>query len=139
MDRSARLMLQPWAQVFAKGDMDAFLVKNIIPKLRGALSELVIDPYQQHLDQWNCVYEWKDLIPHHIMTGLLDKFFFPKWLDVLVYWLNRSPNYDQVTTWYMGWKGMMSDKLLAEPAIKGTFLIALQSFVFHHFTARGNV
>lgn len=119
-DRSARLMLQPWAQVFAKVDMEAFLVKNIIPKLQIALSELVINPHQQYLDKWNWVYEWKELIPAHIMAGLLDKFFFPKWLRVLALWLNHSPNYDQVTTWYMGWKGMLSDKLLAEPVIKGT-------------------
>ncbi|KYN43118.1 Tuftelin-interacting protein 11 [Trachymyrmex septentrionalis] len=124
-DRSARLMLQPWAEVFAKGDMEAFLVKNIIPKLQIALTEFVINPHQQHLDQWNWVYEWKELIPVHIMTGLLDKFFFPKWLQVLALWLNHSPNYDQVTTWYMGWKGMLNDKLLAEPVIKEHFKKAL--------------
>ncbi|KAK2579187.1 hypothetical protein KPH14_002709 [Odynerus spinipes] len=120
-DRSARLMLQPWAEVFAKGDMEAFLVKNIIPKLQIALSEFVINPHQQHLDQWNWVIEWKELIPTHIMAGLLDKFFFPKWLQVLTLWLNHSPNYDQVTNWYMGWKGMLSDKLLAEPSVKEHF------------------
>ncbi|KAL0110405.1 hypothetical protein PUN28_013796 [Cardiocondyla obscurior] len=124
-DRSARLMLQPWAEVFSKGDMEAFLVKNIIPKLQIALSEFVINPHQQHLDQWNWVYEWKELIPVHIMAGLLDKFFFPKWLQVLALWLNHSPNYDQVTTWYMGWKGMLSDKLLTEPVIKEHFKKAL--------------
>lgn len=122
-DRSARLMLQPWANVFAKGDMEVFLVKNIIPKLQIALSEFVINPHQQHLDQWNWVYEWKELIPSHIMAGLLDKFFFPKWLQVLALWLNHSPNYDQVTNWYMGWKGMLSEKLLAEPLVKGKYLI----------------
>ncbi|KYQ55054.1 Tuftelin-interacting protein 11 [Trachymyrmex zeteki] len=94
-DRAARLMLQPWTEVFAKGDMEAFLVKNIIPKLQIALSEFVINPHQQHLDQWNWVYEWRELIPVHIMAGLLDKFFFPKWLQVLALWLNHSPNYDQ--------------------------------------------
>ncbi|XP_012287258.1 tuftelin-interacting protein 11 [Orussus abietinus] len=124
-DRSARLMLQPWAQVFHKGDMEAFLVKNILPKLQVALSEFVINPHQQHLDQWNWVYEWRELLPPHTMTGLLDKFFFPKWLQVLALWLNHSPNYDQVTNWYMGWKGMLNDKLLEEPVIKEHFKKAL--------------
>ncbi|XP_071871331.1 tuftelin-interacting protein 11-like isoform X1 [Bombus fervidus] len=124
-DRSARLMLQPWSNVFAKGDMEAFLVKNIISKLQIALSEFVINPHQQHLDQWNWVYEWKDLLPSHIMTGLLDKFFFPKWLQVLALWLNHSPNYDQVTNWYMGWKSMLSEKILAEPLVKEHFKKAL--------------
>ncbi|XP_076299208.1 septin interacting protein 1 [Lasioglossum baleicum] len=124
-DRSARLMLQPWSNVFAKGDMEAFLVKNIIPKLQVALSEFVINPHQQHLDQWNWVYEWKELIPIHIMASLLDKFFFPKWLQVLALWLNHSPNYDQVTNWYMGWKSMLSEKLLSEPLVKEHFKKAL--------------
>ncbi|CAD1471179.1 unnamed protein product [Heterotrigona itama] len=125
-DRSARLMLQPWSTVFAKGDMEAFLVKNIIPKLQIALSEFVINPHQQHLDQWNWVYEWKELIPSHIMAGLLDKFFFPKWLQVLALWLNHSPNYDQVTNWYMGWKSMLSEKILTEPLVKEHFKKALE-------------
>ncbi|XP_063992743.1 tuftelin-interacting protein 11 [Diachasmimorpha longicaudata] len=124
-DRSARLMLQPWAEVFSKGDMEAFLVKNIVPKLQIALSEFVINPHQQHLDHWNWVYEWATLLPPHTMVGLLDKFFFPKWLQVLALWLNHSPNYDQITHWYMGWKNMLSEKLLAEPLVKDHFKKAL--------------
>lgn len=42
-------MLQPWKKAFEKGDMDAFLVKNILPKLQLAMSELIINPHQQHL------------------------------------------------------------------------------------------
>lgn len=124
-DRSARLMLEPWAQVFAKRDLEAFLVKNIVPKLQIALAEFIINPHQQHLDQWNWVYEWVTLLPVHTTVGLLDKFFFPKWLQVLALWLNHSPNYDQITHWYMGWKKMLNDKLLAEPVIKEYFKKAL--------------
>ncbi|XP_011690274.1 PREDICTED: tuftelin-interacting protein 11-like isoform X3 [Wasmannia auropunctata] len=76
-DKSAKLMLQPWVKVFAKRDMKAFLVKNIIPKLQIALFEFVINP-QEHSDQWKWVYEWEELIPVNIMAGLLEKFFFPK-------------------------------------------------------------
>ncbi|KAK0075500.1 hypothetical protein PV325_006813 [Microctonus aethiopoides] len=124
-DRSARLMLEPWSQVFSKGDMEAFLVKNILPKLQIALSEFVINPHQQHLDNWNWVFEWVTLLPIHTMVGLLDKFFFPKWLQVLAFWLNHSPNYDQITHWYMGWKKMLNDRLLSEPIIKDHFKKAL--------------
>ncbi|XP_071447563.1 tuftelin-interacting protein 11 [Hetaerina americana] len=125
-DRSARLMLTPWAKVFPKGDMDAFLTKNILPKLQVALQELQINLHQQHLDQWNWVMEWVDLIPLHIMTTLLEKFFFPKWLQLLSLWLSHSPNYDEVTNWYMGWKGMLSDAFLAQPQIKEQFHKALE-------------
>lgn len=125
-DRSARLMLEPWAEVFTQGDLEAFLVKNIVPKLQIALSELVINPHQQILDQWHWVYEWKELLPKHTMVGLLDKFFFPKWLQILALWLNSSPNYDEITHWYLGWKGMLSEKLLAEPVISEYFKKALE-------------
>ncbi|KAJ8667917.1 hypothetical protein QAD02_009580 [Eretmocerus hayati] len=125
-DRSARLMLQPWSQVFSKSDMDVFLVKNILPKLQVALSELVINPHQQHLDQWNWVYEWKDMMPVYTMAALLDRFFFPRWLQVLGLWLNHNPNYEQVTDWYTGWKSLLSEKLLAEPLVKEHFKKALE-------------
>ncbi|XP_046394091.1 tuftelin-interacting protein 11 [Ischnura elegans] len=125
-DRSARLMLTPWASAFPRGDMDAFLAKNILPKLQVALQELQINPHQQHLDHWNWVMEWVDLIPVHMMTSLLEKFFFPKWLQILSLWLSHSPNFDEVTNWYMGWKGMLSDPFHAQPQIKEQFHKALE-------------
>ncbi|XP_014226937.1 tuftelin-interacting protein 11 [Trichogramma pretiosum] len=124
-DHSAKSILQPWVSVFAKGDLDAFLVKHILPKLQQVLQAFVINPHSQMLEQWHWVYDWKDLIPNHIMASMLDKFFFPKWLQVLGIWLNHSPNYEQVTNWYTGWKKMLSDKLLAEPIIKEHFRRAL--------------
>ncbi|KAF7991676.1 hypothetical protein HCN44_010477 [Aphidius gifuensis] len=125
-DRSARLMLQPWAQVFSKGDMDAFLVKNILPKLEIALSQFDINPREQHMELWRVVYEWSTLLPNHTMVGLLDKYFFPNWLRTLAMWLNLSPNYEEVSKWYTGWKNELSDKLLAEPTIKEWFKKALE-------------
>ena len=46
-DRSARLILSPWVGVMAPGSLEAFLVKNILPKLQVAMSELVVNPNQQ--------------------------------------------------------------------------------------------
>lgn len=120
-DRSARLILQPWAQVFSKGDMDAFLVKNILPKLENALSQFDINSHEQHMklmELWRVVYEWSTLLPNHTMVGLLDEYFFPNWLRTLAMWLNLSPNYEDVSKWYTGWKNEC-DKLLAEPTIRG--------------------
>ncbi|XP_063223581.1 tuftelin-interacting protein 11 [Bacillus rossius redtenbacheri] len=125
-DRSARLMLLPWHKVFIKGEMDAFLVKNIVPKLQLALQEFVINPHEQHLDQWTWVMEWEDLLPVHIFASLLEKNFFPKWLQILTLWLSHAPNYDEITNWYMGWKKMFSEKLLMQPGIKEQFHRALE-------------
>ena len=46
-DRSARSILAPWAEVFTKGSMNAFLLNNIIPKLEAALLHLPINPINQ--------------------------------------------------------------------------------------------
>lgn len=48
-DNSAQLMLQPWINVFQKSYMDAFLIKNIVPKLQVALHAFVINPHHQQL------------------------------------------------------------------------------------------
>jgi len=48
-DPSARLILQPWCSVFRPGHMDAFLIKNILPKLVLCLQEFNINPSQQQL------------------------------------------------------------------------------------------
>ncbi|XP_026278678.1 tuftelin-interacting protein 11 isoform X1 [Frankliniella occidentalis] len=131
-DTSAHLMLQPWSKAFDKGDMDAFLVKNILPKLQEAMCALVINPQMQHLasfsslkDQWRWVMDWEDMMPVLSMASLLDKIFFPKWLQVLTIWLNDNPDYEQVSKWYSGWKSMFSEALLLQPVIKEHFRKAL--------------
>lgn len=43
-DSSAKLILQPWKDVFTPGSWEAFMVKNIVPKLGMCLGELVINP-----------------------------------------------------------------------------------------------
>lgn len=125
-DPSAKLMLQPWATVFKPGVMDAFLVKNIVPKLALALQEYVINPLQQDLAAWNWVMTWSDLVPHPCMVSLLEKNFFPRWLQVLGAWLVNNPNYTEVTNWYTGWKALLPDRYLAEPAIKEQLNRALE-------------
>ncbi|XP_059486517.1 septin-interacting protein 1 [Neocloeon triangulifer] len=125
-DNSALLMLKPWKQAFPQGDMDAFLMANILPKLQTALQELVINPHQQQLDQWNWVIQWEELMPLYAMATLLEKFFFPKWLHVLTMWLTHNPNFDEVGNWFRGWKGMIPVLLRNQPAVKAKLNDALQ-------------
>lgn len=70
--------------------------------------------------------DWSDLISTQTMTILLDKCFFPRWLQTLALWLNHNPDYEQVTEWYSGWKRMLSDAVLTEPVIKDYFHKALE-------------
>ena len=46
-DRSAKMILLPWKEVFTRGAMQAFLLKNIVPKLEAALLHLQINPINQ--------------------------------------------------------------------------------------------
>lgn len=39
-------------------------------------------------------------------------------LQVLCSWLSNNPNYEEITKWYLGWKGMLSEQLLSHPVIK---------------------
>ncbi|XP_033476196.1 tuftelin-interacting protein 11 [Epinephelus lanceolatus] len=124
-DASARLILQPWKDVFTPGAWEAFMVKNIIPKLALCLEELVINPHQQQMDPFNWVMDWEGMLSPSSLVSLLDKNFFTKWLQVLCSWLSNSPNYEEITKWYLGWKSMFSDVLLSQPLIKEKFNEAL--------------
>ncbi|XP_063065383.1 tuftelin-interacting protein 11 [Engraulis encrasicolus] len=124
-DASARLILQPWKEVFTPGAWEAFMVRNILPKLELCLSELVVNPHQQHMEPFNWVMDWEGMLSPSSMAALLDKNFFRKWLQVLCSWLSNSPNYEEITKWYLGWKAMLSDTLLAQPLVKEKFNEAL--------------
>ncbi|KAG8012068.1 Tuftelin-interacting protein 11 [Nibea albiflora] len=124
-DASARLILQPWKDVFTPGAWEAFMVKNIIPKLALCLEELVINPHQQQMEPFHWVMDWEGMLSPSSLVSLLDKNFFTKWLQVLCSWLSNSPNYEEITKWYLGWKSMFSDVLLAQPLIKEKFNEAL--------------
>ncbi|KAK1893091.1 Tuftelin-interacting protein 11 [Dissostichus eleginoides] len=124
-DTSARLILQPWKDVFTPGAWEAFMVKNIIPKLALCLEELVINPHQQQMEPFHWVMDWEGMLSPSSLVSLLDKNFFTKWLQVLCSWLSNSPNYEEITKWYLGWKTMFSDALLTQPLIKDKFNEAL--------------
>lgn len=46
------------------------------------LSELVVNPHQQHMDPFHWVMDWEGMLSPSSMVGLLDKNFFRKWLQV---------------------------------------------------------
>jgi tuftelin-interacting protein 11 len=121
-DKSAQAILKPWKPpVFSVGSWDAFVCKNILPKLQIILADgekFLIEPTDQNLEAWYWVIDWQELLPFNSFVALIENFFFPKWLQVLSVWLNSSPNYEEVSKWYSGWKNLIPDKLLQHPNIK---------------------
>lgn len=53
------------------------------------------------------------------MSQLLETFFFPKWIQTLVIWLNQTSNLDQVSRWYSGWKNLLTADILHQPNVQG--------------------
>jgi hypothetical protein len=40
-------------------------------------------------------------------------------------WLNSSPNFEEVSKWYVGWKSLFNEKILQHPNIKTKLSYAL--------------
>ena len=92
-------------QVFDAKDWDALVMRSIVPKLAWALQDvLVINPLQQDLAPFHWLTAWHAVLPQHHMVNLLQFRFFPAWHRVLQHWLSSSPDFDEVTRWYLGWK-----------------------------------
>ena len=47
----------------------------------------------------------------HCPAWSLAQNFFPKWHAVLHAWLSATPNFDEVTRWYLGWKGLFPEEV----------------------------
>ena len=120
-DQSAKLLLKPWTNALRKGTLESFLIKNILPKLESVFQMFQINPHQQNLEIWQWVFDWADMIPAVVMSQLLEHFFMPKWMQTLLMWLSNNPNYSQVTDWYLGWKTLVPDPILAQTNIKHMF------------------
>ena len=134
-DSSAKLILQPWKNVFNPGIMDAFLSLNIVPKLELSMQTFIVNPHQQRLDIWMWLMSWQGMLSDNAIVSILDKHFFPKWLQVLFNWLSSSPNFEEISKWYSGWKSMFSEQLQNHPTIKASFKRALD--MMNHAVSSG--
>lgn len=117
-DSSAYALLSPWQTVFDPGSWELLLVKSILPKLMAALQELVINPQAQQLEPFRWVMAWGAAVPIHHMVALLEAGFFMKWRQVLYNWLCSTPDFEEVTQWYLGWKGLLTTDLLANERVR---------------------
>jgi tuftelin-interacting protein 11 len=118
-DGSAHAILKPWKEVFTTAVMEVFLVKTILPKLSYCLQTMEINPGRQNMQPIHWTLSWRDMISAAQFAGMLDKSFFPKWIQTLNVWLSNDPNYSEITNWYTGWKNTFDSELLAHPLIKG--------------------
>jgi tuftelin-interacting protein 11 len=106
--------------------MQNFLLRNIMPKLVLTLREQDVKPHGQTTTHLTSVLLWHTLFSVDEMTSLLEGEFFPKWFQVLASWLqSREADFREVSTWYLTWRELFPDELLAQPSVSHYFSEAL--------------
>lgn len=115
-------------QVFGTGDWDTMLLKYVVPKLGARLrDDFRVNPRNQDLAPLNDILLWDRILRPSIFSPLIEKEFFPKWLDVLYIWLIQPKvNLEEVSRWYSEWKKPFSEEALALPGIANGFTRGLQ-------------
>jgi tuftelin-interacting protein 11 len=126
MDSSALDIMKPWKGILSARTWETLMLRTIVPKLLDGMKTFQINPANQDLTMFRSVLTWLEYIPADHIVLLLDAQFFSKWLHTLQLWLSRSPNYDEVTQWYMAWKKLFPQTLLQHERVQSRFAAALK-------------
>ncbi|TDL21778.1 TFP11-domain-containing protein [Rickenella mellea] len=105
-----------WKDMYKPNEWDTLLVKYILPRLGSTLrSSFTINPRSQDMSPLTAVLQWgPPLFRPSTFGALLEAEFFPKWLDVLHFWLVQpKTNLEEVGQWYRFWrKDVFSEEVL---------------------------
>jgi len=126
-DMTVYAMLLPWRDVLTPQELETFVQQTILPKLYQAFKGFIVNPSNQDMAIWNDVMKWRDLFQNETFVVILMNEFFPKWLTTLHGWLSCStPNFEEVSRWYIDWKKQIPEEIATEPHIVHHFNMALE-------------
>ena len=116
--------------MFQTSDWDAILLKYVVPKLGATLREdfrVYLNPQDQKMEPLQQVFQWVDAIRPSIFSQLLEKEFFPKWLDILhLQLVQTDANFEGVAQWYSFWKRSFPEDIQTMPGVTRGFTRGLQ-------------
>jgi tuftelin-interacting protein 11 len=128
-DGTAHAMLAPWRGVFDSTSMNNLILRAVVPKLVSSMRSIPIDPANttaEHTQLFSAIMTWHDLVPRVHFVSILEGEFFPRWLHILRLWMaSESPDFEEVTQWYLGWKSLIPDALESDEVVSGYFHYAL--------------
>jgi hypothetical protein len=112
-DQSAFVVLSPWKPVLGKL-WDTFCLRNILPKLAHALSNIQINPQDQEIETFERVMDWAEVLPERHFAEMLRTEFYPRWRTTLEHWLLHVDEaaLSEIQTWYEGWQSLVPKNLL---------------------------
>lgn len=128
-DTSALKILSPWKGVFDVSSMDNLILRSVVPKLVTSMRDVRLDPQnttKNDTDLFEAIMLWHQLVPRLHFICLLEGEFFPRWLQILGYWLSSAPDLDEVTQWYIGWKTLFPEDVISDDTISKYFNYALE-------------
>lgn len=104
------------------------MLKYIVPKLGAHLREdFRVNPRAQEMKPLEHILAWSTLLRPSLFAPILEAEFFPKWLDVLHFWLIQpNPSFEEIAQWYSFWKGSFPEPVQQMPGVAAGFTRGLQ-------------
>lgn len=100
-----------------RGELKHTLELNLLPRLADHLKKFEVNPNDQDVTRIENILKWKSFFSAEKFGRVLVDAFFPKWLNVLHFWLTREPSYEEIGEWYIWWHSQFPDEINAVPAI----------------------
>ncbi|RPA74388.1 TFP11-domain-containing protein [Ascobolus immersus RN42] len=112
-----------WQHLLDPSTFESTLVRTLLPRLAAHLRQnFTVNPADQDLEPLEHVLQYTPFFKPSTIAALLEREFFPKWLQTLHMWLTQEPVLTEVGEWYSFWRNdVLPASLLSEPTVRDGF------------------